>query len=216
MKSHKNKIYETELLLFPCDLKMCIITNTTLYCVCELIHQILPVSKSNQMITFYFENGCVATLRTSGTEPKIKYYTELACQPGDKYVDFFDWLIDNVTTNFRRKKICMQCKQMGLHLVICHFWRVSFVSQYIISETCDAFKHQCRTCFTSLRLKISVGYSCCAPVLLNAECFPISSAGKIVSSISLCRTSFTGSCLTEVWKSPMQIRCVSNPGGSEK
>ena len=38
------------------------------------------------MITFYFENGCVATLRTSGTEPKIKYYTELACQPGDKYV----------------------------------------------------------------------------------------------------------------------------------
>lgn len=38
------------------------------------------------MITFYFENGCVATLRTSGTEPKIKYYTELACRPGDKYV----------------------------------------------------------------------------------------------------------------------------------
>ena len=28
------------------------------------------------MITFTFENGCVATLRTSGTEPKIKYYTE--------------------------------------------------------------------------------------------------------------------------------------------
>lgn len=44
---------------------------------------ILPVSKSSQMITFYFENGCVATLRTSGTEPKIKYYAELACHPGD-------------------------------------------------------------------------------------------------------------------------------------
>ncbi|XP_078369172.1 phosphopentomutase-like [Oculina patagonica] len=44
---------------------------------------ILPVSKSSQMITFYFENGCVATLRTSGTEPKIKYYTELACKSGD-------------------------------------------------------------------------------------------------------------------------------------
>ena len=28
------------------------------------------------MVTFTFENGCVATLRTSGTEPKIKYYTE--------------------------------------------------------------------------------------------------------------------------------------------
>ncbi|XP_053400354.1 phosphopentomutase-like [Mercenaria mercenaria] len=36
----------------------------------------LPVSKSSQVITFTFENGCVATLRTSGTEPKIKYYTE--------------------------------------------------------------------------------------------------------------------------------------------
>ena len=41
------------------------------------------------MITFYFENGCVATLRTSGTEPKIKYYTELACKPGDGYVFMF-------------------------------------------------------------------------------------------------------------------------------
>ncbi|KAL8562217.1 hypothetical protein ACOMHN_005202 [Nucella lapillus] len=37
---------------------------------------LLPVSKSSEMITFVFENGCVATLRTSGTEPKIKYYTE--------------------------------------------------------------------------------------------------------------------------------------------
>lgn len=36
----------------------------------------LPTSKSSQMVTFTFENGCVATLRTSGTEPKIKYYTE--------------------------------------------------------------------------------------------------------------------------------------------
>ena len=38
--------------------------------------QTLPVSPSSQMITFTFENGCVVTLRTSGTEPKIKYYTE--------------------------------------------------------------------------------------------------------------------------------------------
>lgn len=41
----------------------------------------LPVSKESQMITFTFENGCVATLRTSGTEPKIKYYTELCAKP---------------------------------------------------------------------------------------------------------------------------------------
>lgn len=42
----------------------------------------LPVDPSCQMITFTFENGCVATLRTSGTEPKIKYYTELIGEPG--------------------------------------------------------------------------------------------------------------------------------------
>ncbi|PIK61203.1 putative phosphoglucomutase-2-like [Apostichopus japonicus] len=38
---------------------------------------ILPTSKSSHMITFNFENGCIATLRTSGTEPKIKYYSEI-------------------------------------------------------------------------------------------------------------------------------------------
>ncbi|CAG8700547.1 10719_t:CDS:2, partial [Cetraspora pellucida] len=38
----------------------------------------LPVSKSSQMITFGLENGCIGTLRTSGTEPKIKYYFELS------------------------------------------------------------------------------------------------------------------------------------------
>ena len=37
---------------------------------------VLPVSKSTQMITFTFENGTILTLRTSGTEPKIKYYSE--------------------------------------------------------------------------------------------------------------------------------------------
>ncbi|XP_008850923.1 glucose 1,6-bisphosphate synthase isoform X1 [Nannospalax galili] len=41
----------------------------------------LPVSKNSQMITFTFQNGCVATLRTSGTEPKIKYYAEMCASP---------------------------------------------------------------------------------------------------------------------------------------
>lgn len=45
---------------------------------------VLPVSSSSQMITFSFDNGMVVTLRTSGTEPKIKYYTELCAQPGDR------------------------------------------------------------------------------------------------------------------------------------
>ncbi|KAH6565777.1 hypothetical protein BASA50_003368 [Batrachochytrium salamandrivorans] len=37
----------------------------------------LPVSASAQMLTLELENGALITLRTSGTEPKIKYYTEL-------------------------------------------------------------------------------------------------------------------------------------------
>jgi phosphomannomutase len=43
----------------------------------------LPISSSTQMITFELENGCVMTLRTSGTEPKIKYYTEMKVLKGD-------------------------------------------------------------------------------------------------------------------------------------
>lgn len=45
---------------------------------------LLPASKSSQMITFTFENGVVITLRTSGTEPKIKYYAEMCAKPGEK------------------------------------------------------------------------------------------------------------------------------------
>ena len=48
--------------------------------------QVLPTSSSSQMITFTFSNGGVATMRTSGTEPKIKYYTELCAAPGNRYV----------------------------------------------------------------------------------------------------------------------------------
>lgn len=33
---------------------------------------LLPASKSSQMVTFTFENGAVITLRTSGTEPKVR------------------------------------------------------------------------------------------------------------------------------------------------
>lgn len=43
---------------------------------------VLPVSTSTEMITYSFANGCVATLRTSGTEPKLKYYVELAGRVG--------------------------------------------------------------------------------------------------------------------------------------
>uniref|UniRef100_A0A3B3QZD0 Phosphoglucomutase 2-like 1 n=2 Tax=Paramormyrops kingsleyae TaxID=1676925 RepID=A0A3B3QZD0_9TELE len=45
---------------------------------------VLPVMKSSQMVTFTFQNGLVATLRTSGTEPKIKYYAEIRAPPGNR------------------------------------------------------------------------------------------------------------------------------------
>ncbi|PIO54261.1 hypothetical protein TELCIR_24380, partial [Teladorsagia circumcincta] len=45
---------------------------------------VLPLSTSAEMITFNLENGSVATLRASGTEPKIKYYIELKTAPGKK------------------------------------------------------------------------------------------------------------------------------------
>lgn len=41
----------------------------------------LPVSGS-PMVTFFFANGGVITLRGSGTEPKLKYYSELPAGPG--------------------------------------------------------------------------------------------------------------------------------------
>ncbi|XP_034109020.1 phosphopentomutase-like [Drosophila albomicans] len=47
----------------------------------------LPVNSSTQMITFTFKNGFVITLRTSGTEPKMKYYAEMCGKPEDKRWD---------------------------------------------------------------------------------------------------------------------------------
>ena len=38
---------------------------------------LLPTSTSSQMISFGLANHCSITLRTSGTEPKVKYYCEL-------------------------------------------------------------------------------------------------------------------------------------------
>ena len=46
--------------------------------------QELPCSKSSYMITLYLEDGVSLTIRTSGTEPKIKYYSEAIGSPGDK------------------------------------------------------------------------------------------------------------------------------------
>ncbi|KAG8453582.1 hypothetical protein GDO86_000278 [Hymenochirus boettgeri] len=65
---------------------------------------ILPTSKSSQMITFTFANGGVATMRTSGTEPKIKYYTELCAAPGNSDLALLkmelDELVDAIEEHF--------------------------------------------------------------------------------------------------------------------
>jgi phosphoglucomutase/phosphoglucomutase/phosphopentomutase len=42
----------------------------------------LPTSASSPMLTLWFGNGCVAHVRGSGTEPKLKYYVELRGEPG--------------------------------------------------------------------------------------------------------------------------------------
>lgn len=64
---------------------------------------ILPVSASSQMITFWLActgSSVVLTLRTSGTEPKIKYYTEMVGPVGDKdkagQVDRLAQVVDDV------------------------------------------------------------------------------------------------------------------------
>ena len=44
--------------------------------------QVLPVDPSSQMIMFTLDNNCEFTLRTSGTEPKIKYYVYMFSPPG--------------------------------------------------------------------------------------------------------------------------------------
>lgn len=42
---------------------------------------VLPYAADHQMITFEFDNGLIATLRASGTEPKLKFYAEMCAKP---------------------------------------------------------------------------------------------------------------------------------------
>jgi phosphomannomutase len=44
----------------------------------------MPLTPDSHMLMFEFNNGVSATFRTSGTEPKIKFYTEIAGQPGQE------------------------------------------------------------------------------------------------------------------------------------
>ncbi|XP_069748339.1 glucose 1,6-bisphosphate synthase isoform X1 [Narcine bancroftii] len=65
---------------------------------------VLPVTRGSQMITFTFLNGCVATLRVSGTEPKVKYYAEFCAPRGYRDTAYLEEelnkLIDALVKNF--------------------------------------------------------------------------------------------------------------------
>ena len=47
------------------------------------------------MITFTFENGCMLTIRGSGTEPKIKYYAEISDPDPEKAKEILNDMILN-------------------------------------------------------------------------------------------------------------------------
>ncbi|XP_030768391.1 glucose 1,6-bisphosphate synthase-like isoform X1 [Sitophilus oryzae] len=64
---------------------------------------ILPVSCQSEMITFVFDNGLFITLRTSGTEPKVKYYSELCMSP-----DVKDKAVVESTLNEMVAAICQE------------------------------------------------------------------------------------------------------------
>ena len=46
------------------------------------------------MITFYFDNGCEITIRASGTEPKIKWYSEIRKKIPTKQISNDNPMID--------------------------------------------------------------------------------------------------------------------------
>ena len=56
----------------------------------------IPATPDSEMIMFEFSNGCTVTLRTSGTEPKIKYYTEKRGVTGESRTDVQQSLNDFV------------------------------------------------------------------------------------------------------------------------
>uniref|UniRef100_F1KTP4 Phosphoglucomutase-2 n=1 Tax=Ascaris suum TaxID=6253 RepID=F1KTP4_ASCSU len=55
---------------------------------------ILPISTSSDMITFTLASGSLATVRASGTEPKVKYYIELKTAPGKEEKDLTDVVME--------------------------------------------------------------------------------------------------------------------------
>jgi len=73
---------------------------------------IFHTDPKSQMITFTFENGVVSTLRTSGTEPKLKYYAEYCGKPEQKDWDKIEQELDEIVTTLKQDFI--QVEKHGL------------------------------------------------------------------------------------------------------
>lgn len=98
-------------------------------CLYVVFAQVLPVSKSSQMVTFTFQNGIVATLRTSGTEPKIKYYTEFCAPPGKRYMS------SRVSQNsFIHSNALNSLDLSYIFLPTLHYATLSFIILFLISD----------------------------------------------------------------------------------
>lgn len=52
------------------------------------------------MITFYFDGGAVLTMRTSGTEPKIKFYSEMIGSSRESCTSELNELIELMVKDF--------------------------------------------------------------------------------------------------------------------
>lgn len=64
----------------------------------------LPTTADSQMITYTFDNGCVATLRGSGTEPKLKYYVEMSGADEAAVLKTHQAITDAIVIHFLRAK----------------------------------------------------------------------------------------------------------------
>lgn len=64
----------------------------------------LPIDTSASMLTFRFANGCTATLRNSGTEPKLKYYIECHGATADEAAELTKHMSDAILNDFIQPK----------------------------------------------------------------------------------------------------------------
>ena len=63
--------------------------------------KLLPATPEAEMIQLMFDNGAVVTIRASGTEPKVKYYSEVSSrESADKAKKELDTLVETIKSDF--------------------------------------------------------------------------------------------------------------------